>query len=369
MIVVLMGLFLLAGCGGTAVSSSSLPLTAVTSRPSPTILFTPTATMMVMETAVFTPSPSPTTSPTPIPTQTPIPSPTPDLYQALTIESLAQRSYGGGELKIIETLEKNDTFTRYLITYPSDGLTIYGYMNVPNEGDNFPVVIMLHGYMPVAEYETVTYTKRYADDLAEAGYFVIHPNFRNHPPSDNGPNPFRIGYALDTLNLIALVREQSLDDFGVLRRANADKINLWGHSMGGGVALRVLAVLGEVDYLKTAVLYGSMSADELQNYEQIRIWRGGNGVDFELNASPAYLQTISPLNYLGKSKATIAVHHSFDDEVVPVAWSQQLCTYLDEIDFGNECFFYNFVPHTFRGGADEQFMERVRLLYDRENGD
>ena len=101
-------------------------------------------------------------------------------------------------------------------------------MNVPNEGDNFPVALLLHGYIDPDEYETVAYTRRYADALAEAGYFVIHPNFRNYPPSDSGPDPYRIGYAIDVLNLIAIVREQSQDTLGTLRRANADDINLWG---------------------------------------------------------------------------------------------------------------------------------------------
>ena len=212
--------------------------------------------------SVLPPTSTPPPTSVPIPTNTMEPAPTLDLYQDMTINALQNRHYGDGLIEIVETLEKTEHFTRYLFTYPSDGLTIYGYMNVPNEGDNFPVVVMIHGYMPVTEYETVTYTKRYADDLAEAGYFVIHPNLRSHPPSDDGQNPFRIGYAIDVLNLIAIVREQSLDDFGYLRRANADQMHLWGHSMGGGIALRVLTVLDEVDYLKTAVLYAAMSGDE-----------------------------------------------------------------------------------------------------------
>ena len=63
--------------------------------------------------------------------------------------------------------------------------------DVPNEGAEFPVAIVLHGYIDPAEYDTLAYTQRYADALAEAGYFVIHPNFRNYPPSDEGPNPYR----------------------------------------------------------------------------------------------------------------------------------------------------------------------------------
>ncbi|MEZ4594644.1 MAG: alpha/beta fold hydrolase [Chloroflexota bacterium] len=303
-------------------------------------------------------------SPTPEPTATlPLPAPTPDPYAELTIDALTARSYGGGELDIIDTLEENETFTRYLITYPSDGLTIYGYMNVPNEGDNFPVVLLLHGYIAPAEYDTVAYTRRYADALAEAGYFVIHPNFRNYPPSDEGPNPYRIGYAIDVLNLIAIIRQQSQDPFGYLRRADEESIHLWGHSMGGGVALRVLTV-NNAPYLQAAVLYGAMSGDERQNYEQIQVWSGGQNGPFELAASDFQLGQISPIFFLDRINTPISIHHSEGDETVPIAWSQDLCERLRVLEKPVECFTYYATPHTFRGEADALFMERVTRFFN-----
>jgi len=331
-------------------TATSPPDPAATSAPPET----PTATAPATATAVPTRSPAPT----------------PDPYAALTIDALTARSYGGGLLEIVDTLEQNDRFARYLIRYPSDGLTIYGFMNVPNEGSRFPVAIVLHGYIDPAAYETVDYTRRYADALAEAGYFVIHPSFRNYPPSDSGPDPFRTGYAVDVLNLIAIIREQSQDPLGTLRRADAGDINLWGHSMGGGVALRVLTV-NPAPYVRAAVLYGSMSGDEALNYERIREWTGGRGGGFELGASPAALAAISPANYLGRIEAAVAVHHSEDDDVVPVAWSEALCAALDrlaaagQVDQAPECYFYQGQPHTFRGDGDALFIERTIAFFDR----
>lgn len=298
---------------------------------------------------------------------TPPPAPTatipPDPYAAYTVEALAARSYGGGLLQIVDTLEANETFTRYLITYPSDGLTIYGFMNVPNEGDDFPVAIVLHGYIAPDAYETLAYTRRYADALAEAGYFVLHPNFRNYPPSDSGPDPFRTGYAIDVLNLIAIIREQSQDPVGTLRRADAEDINLWGHSMGGGVALRVITVNND-GYMKTAVLYGSMSGDEQLNYERIRVWSSGQSGSFEQAASPEDLQAISPIYHLERINAAVSIHHSEIDDVVPPAWSDDLCQRLQAIEHPVECFTYPNQPHTFRGDGDALFVTRVVTFFD-----
>ena len=351
-----------AGGGETAVPTINHQLLAVSRQP---LAVSRQPLAVSPEPLAGTPSPPHSLTPSPphLVTLSPTPFSTPNPYTAYTIESLAARAYGGGVLEIVDTLEETETFSRYLITYPSDGLTIYGFMNVPHEGDNFPVAIVLHGYVDPADYETVAYTRRYADALAEAGYFVIHPNFRNYPPSDEGPNAYRVGYAVDVLNLIAVIREQSQDPIGTLRRADADRIHLWGHSMGGGVALRVITVNNE-PYIRAAVLYAAMSGDEQQNFEQIQMWTNGRSGDFELNAPPEMLAAISPINYLDRITASISIHHSAADDVVPVAWSNDLCQRLQAINHPVECHTYFAVPHTFRGQNDEIFMERVVRFFD-----
>ena len=351
----------------TAEPTGALPLPPATDSQLPTAEGTPVGGPQTTTESVTPPLGSPTATEG---ARLPTAEPTPDPYADLTIAALAARSYGGGLLEITDTLESNDDFTRYAIRYPSDGLTIHGFMNVPNEGDNFPVALVLHGYIDPDEYDLVPYTRRYADALAEAGYFVIHPNFRNYPPSDSGPDPYRIGYATDVLNLIAIIREQSQDPLGTMRRANADDINLWGHSMGGGVALRVITVIN-APYLRSAVLYGSMSGDEAKNYGRIRGWAGDQRARFELAAPPETLAAISPIHHLARVEAAVAVHHSFADDVVPVEWSQEVCDVLadlhaaGEIPNAPECFFYDLQPHTFRGDGDGLFMERVVEFFDR----
>src|SRR5262245_50463287 len=252
-------------------------------------------------TPTFAPSPTQVPTATQTATVVPTPSPTPDAYFAYTNDYLRSRSYGGGQIEFVEIMGQNLYFTRYLIRYPSDGLNIYGFANIPNDGNQHPVIIALHGYIDPAIYHTLDYTTHYADALASAGYVVFHPNLRGYQPSDSGDNLFRVGMATDVLNLIALIQAQS-GGADPLRNANQDLIGLWGHSMGGGISTRVLTVTDDV---KAAVLYGSMSGDEQKNYEAIRQWSGDTrGLD-ELNIPVEALGRISSMYFFQNISAAV----------------------------------------------------------------
>jgi uncharacterized protein len=355
----------LAGCGQQASPTPVALAPAATDTPAPLPSATPTATATHTPTAIATPTLTATATaiPTATPTETPTatPSPTPDPYAEWTVDGLAARSYGDGELQIEQVLAVTSAFTRTLVTFPSDGLTIYGFMNVPQGEGPFPVVLVLHGYVDPARYNTLTYTTGYADALARAGYLVIHPNFRNWPPSDSGPENYRVGQAVDVLHLIGLVQTMGGQP-GPLAQADPERIGLWGHSMGGGIAQRVIAVSQEVD---AAVLYGSMSGDEALNHRRILVFTNGvRGLWDEAPPDEA-LQRISPINYLDRITAAVSIHHGALDAQVPVAWSEDLCSRLQALEKAVECFIYPDQPHTFTGEGDRLFVQRVREFFDR----
>lgn len=315
-----------------------------------------------------TPKPRPTHSATPDAVSSPIPdatatlTPTPDPYADVTIAGLRSRSYGGGQVEIVQRYGKNNAFTRYEIRYPSDGLTINGFMDVPNGSGPFPAIILLHGYIEPARYNTLDYSTTYADSLAQAGYLVLHPNLRGYTPSDDGPNRFRVGYAVDVLNLIALLKDQAGIP-GPLELADASRLGLWGHSMGGGVAIRVMVVSQDVD---AVVLYGSMSADDLLNYERLNtFFSNGEWGAEELQASPQDFLRISPVNFLPDLAAAVSIHHGSADQAVPPEWSDNLCAWLQDLGKDVECFSYPGQPHTFIDRSDELFRQRVEEFFDR----
>ncbi len=324
-----------------------------------------TETLPPPEVIIIPDTPTPTGTPLPSPTLTgtPTPTSTPDPIAGLTIDDLITRSYGGGELVVEENLAVNSYFTRALVSYPSDGLKIYGFMNVPTRGrPPYPVVIALHGYIEPAIYQTLDYTTRYADTMARAGYLVIHPNLRGYPPSDEGDNLFRVGMAVDVLNLIALVKSQAGTP-GVLALADPQAIGLWGHSMGGGISTRVITVSPDV---KAAVLYGSMSADDRKNFERIFTYfsNGTRGLD-ELTYPAEAFERISPLYYLDRIQAAVSIHHGANDPDVPPEWSVDLCQRLESMGKPVECYVYEGQPHTFRGEGDDLFALRTVQFFDR----
>ena len=299
----------------------------------------PTVTASLTETRL----PTATSLSTSTATSSPTFSPTPDPYLPYTIEYLQSRSYGGGQLEFLEILGQNILFTRYLIRYPSDGLNIYGFANIPNDEGPHPVIIALHGYIDPGIYNTLDYTTHYADALASAGYIVLHPNLRGYSPSDDGENLFRVGMATDVLNLISLIQSQS-EGSGPLPTADPNLIGLWGHSMGGGISTRVLTVN---DDIRAAVLYGAMSGDEQKNYEAIQRWSGNTRGMEELAIPVEALARISPMYFFDDIAAAVSIHHGTADATVPLDWSMLTCEQLKSFGKNVECRYYEDMPHTF----------------------
>ena len=347
-------------CGCNAQSTTTAPTATFT--PSPANTPTPQPTNSPTPEPTNSPTLQPTHTPTAQPTNTPTPTATPDPYAGLTIADLAERSYGGGEIEMVETMGSNESFTRYLITYPSEGLTLYGFMDVPTGDGPFPVAIVMHGYIAPDQYTTLAYTTRYADALARAGYLVFHPNYRNWPLSDSGPELFRVSHAVDALNLIAIVRAQAGQP-GPLEQADASFIGMMGHSMGGGITLRTITVGAD---LQAAVLYGAMSGDEKQNFEKIREWSGGARGQEELDTSTEDLARISPIFYLDRIDTPVSIHHGENDGTVPLQWSLDLCDDLQTLGKTVECFTYPGQPHTLQGDSDQLFIQRMIDFFGRQ---
>ncbi|MGB0386418.1 MAG: alpha/beta hydrolase family protein [Ardenticatenaceae bacterium] len=284
-----------------------------------------------------------------------------EYIERYSIPALRAQSYGQeGDIGIVRNMGSTSGFTRYEISYPSDGLRIGGFMNVPFGNGPFPVVIVNHGYMPTRSYELLTYTTKYADALASAGFLVLHPNYRNHQGSDYGPNPFRVGYARDILNLIPMAQR--------LPQADGKRVGMWGHSMGGGITQRVLTV---TDQVKAAVLYASVTSDEAENWDYwSQFWRRGRPNRFSLlphpSNNPQLNVAVSPVYYFNNINATIAIHHGARDSEVPYRWSLDLAQRLDRARVPYDFYRYAYQDHNFIDG-DLNLLNRRTIDFFRQH--
>jgi dipeptidyl aminopeptidase/acylaminoacyl peptidase len=315
-----------------------------------------------------TPTSSPTATTTPTTTPTPFP-PTstvillpavPEEYLPYTIYNLRTRSYGGGQIEVLKVLEEMENFTRYEIRYPSDELNIYGFMNIPKGTGPFPIIIMLHGYGKSSVPTVLGHATDGADIFADQGYVVLHPNMRGYPPSDSGDNLYRVGLAVDILNLIALVKDQAnLPD--ELKGVDPTRIGLLGQSLGGGVALRVATVN---DDIKAMVLYSSISADERKNAELFYSLTEEQIYLTEMETPPDVLAYISPLNYFDKINASVKLYHSLTDDVVPPAWATETCEELEANGIDVDCFYYIGADHTFSSDFQADFRKTMLAFFE-----
>ena len=276
------------------------------------------------------------------------------------IESLRARSYGGGAIERGRVIEDNGDFTRYAITYPSDDLTIQGFMNVPKRAEPpYAAVIVAHGFVNPDAYPLLPYSTPYADALARAGYLVVHPNYRNHGGSGRGPNPMRSGYTIDVLNLVAILKAE-----GDVR---PDGIGVFGHSMGGEVALRALVTTSDI---RAAVLYGSMSADTWQNWNLINTKWAGGWFLFDGPFSPwrdrAAFRLASPSAFLADVAAPIQIHHGTADDTAPYEWATDLHQRLLDAGKPAELYSYRGAGHSFWTGsaAYNALMARSIAFFD-----
>lgn len=339
--------YFLAACGGnTLLLPTSTPIPTQTYTPLPTITVTPTITI--------------TTTPIP-PTATAIPTPdVPDEFMSYTIDHLRSRAYGGGQIASLEVMEERENFTRYMIRYPSDGLKIYGYVNIPKGEEPFPIIFMLHGYGTSNVPTVIGSETEVADILAENGYLVIRSNMRGYPPSDDGDNLFRVGLAVDILNLIALVKEGAGQP-GLLENAAPDRLGLWGRSLGGGVALRVATVSPDV---KAMLLYSAISGDEFKNAELFYGLTEEQIYLTELETPPDVMRYISPLNYFDKINASVKLYHSLTDDVVPSVWSTDICEAMKANAIDVDCFYYIGADHTFTSGFQTDFRDTMLTFFE-----
>jgi dipeptidyl aminopeptidase/acylaminoacyl peptidase len=261
-------------------------------------------------------------------------------------------------------LDDNEFYTRYSITYKSEGLKISGIMNVPKGKGPFPVLILNHGFIEPNFYSNGQGLKREQDFLARNGYVVLHSDYRNHAQSDSDPaadvRP-RSGYVEDVLNAVSAVKNSSFDFL------DKENIGMLGHSMGGGIALNVMVTKPEA--VKAVVLLAPINSSYKVNFDKwVATEMSETAQKFyalygRYEENPEVWESFSARNYFSKVKVPVLLHQGTLDQDVPVEWSRELAELLK--NEGKEIIYYEYPgePHTFIN-AQPLVMQRTLEFFD-----
>ena len=339
-----------------------LALTACSSPPPAPVaniaLVTPTATRAAPSAGIALVATTPPTA-TPLPTATATPTPTP---HPLTIQSMRERSYPGSEITIEETLQPGSNYSRYRVSYLSEGLKIYALLTVPNgekPATGWPVILFNHGFIPPDVYRTTERYIAYVDWLARNGYIVLRSDYRGHDESE-GEARGAYGapdYTVDVMNAVSSL--QAFPD------ADPKRIGMWGHSMGGYITLRSMVI---TDTIKAGVIWAGVVGPYPNLFQRPtatptpegatpeptttatpsfnRRWRAELVVLYGTpEENPEFWASISSPTFVSDVSGPIQLHHGTNDRSVPLAASEYLQQAMQEADQAVELYTYEGDDH------------------------
>lgn len=317
------------------------------------------------------PTQTATASPTPVPSSTP--SPTPTLHP-MHILAMRQTPYPGSEITIEEPLERGANYNRYYASYLSEGLKIYGLLTVPDgemPAGGWPAIVFNHGYIPPDVYRTTERYIAYVDQIARRGYIVFRIDYRGHDRSEGEAtgaysNP---GYTNDVLNAVAALQR--------FPQADAERIGMWGHSMGGYLTLRSMVISSDI---KAGVIWAGV----VGSYpDLLSRWRRGSGPTptpsttssrrwrsiwieqyGSIEENPDFWNGISANSYLQDISGPVQLHHGTADDSVPVEFSEILSEQLQQAGQAVELYTYEGDNHNL-SNFFSQAMTRTIAFYDQ----
>ena len=310
---------------------------------------------------------------TPTETNTLVASP-PFPFQELTIPYLRTQQFESqlAELELVSTTNEYETYTT---SYESDDLTINGLLTIPAGPEperGWPAIVFIHGYIPPTEYKTQEKYVAYVDFLARNKFVVFKIDLRGHGESEGEPSGayYSADYIVDTLNAYAALESATFVD--------ASRIGLWGHSMGGNVVLRTMAIKPEIPagVIWAGAVYSYTDFQEYgiadQSYQRPstnspRTQKRQKLFDThgEFDPKNEFWQQVVATNYLDDLQGAVQLHHSVTDSVVDIAYSRNLKQLLEKSKVPHELHEYAQGGHNIEAAAFNTAMTRTVSFFGK----
>lgn len=294
----------------------------------------------------------------------------------LSIEYLRKQDYPGSDLVIEQTLTPTANYNQYITSYRSEGLKIYGLLTVPTGEkpvNGWPVIIFNHGYIPPNQYKTAEKYESYVDGFARNGYIVFKSDYRGHGNSGGSTEGGHISpaYTIDVLNALSSLKR--------FKDANPQKIGMWGHSMGGSIALRAMAISKEI---KAGAIWAGTVGSVDSNFSGRNRPNHAHpssdtntGMGFNnsqrleqqygtRSQNPQFWNSIDPLNYLEDLTSPIQLQHGLADEEVNPKVSLELNDKLKALGKDVEYYTYEGDNHNISNNFNTA-MQRSVDFFDK----
>lgn len=300
-----------------------------------------------------------------------------NLLYPLSIEAMRSREYPGSDTVIEQTLSPGGNYKKYIASYKSDGLKIYGLLTVPDgappDAGGWPVIIFNHGYIAPEQYQTTERYVSYVDAFAKNGYIVFKPDYRGNGNSEGRPEGayYSPAYATDVLNAVSSLKRY--------KDADGERIGMWGHSLGGNITLRDMVI--NTKDIKAAVIWGGVVGsyyDLMNNWHRRTTFQPSERERFRSgyresliatygspDTNPGFWQSIDPTYHLSDISTPIQLHTGGNDEVVPVEFSVSLKDKLEKLGKVVEYYNYPGGDHNISSPNFSSAMQRSVEFFDR----
>jgi uncharacterized protein len=237
----------------------------------------------------------------------------------------------------------------------------------------WPAIIFNHGYIPPEVYRTTERYVAYVDGFARNGYVVFRPDYRGHGFSEGEARGAYStpDYTIDVLNALASVKQ--------LDYVDADRIGMWGHSMGGYITLRAMITSGDI---KAGVIWAGVVAsypDMVERWNRQRAtqpaptatssarrrWRAQLLEQYGTpEENPEYWASISANTYLEDLSGPLQIHHGTEDADVPIQFSVTLFDQLKAANGTGEIYTYIGDDHNLSQSLNTA-LQRSVAFFDR----
>lgn len=284
---------------------------------------------------------------------------------------LKNRIPQGGDITIGDNVKTGDNFSSYIFHANTEGKKVSGMMNIPAKPGNYPVLVLLRGFIDQQIYATGDGTRRDGEIFAQNGFIALAPDFLGYGESASpSANPVEERFQTYTtvLDLLSSVNNinPALSTLNSNITADISKIGIWGHSNGGQIALSILSITGK-NY--PTVLWAPVSkpfpysvlyyTDEFDDHgKKLRKVIAGFEKDYDVD-----LYTF--VNYLDWIDAPMQLHQGRTDESVPQKWSDQFVAQLKKKEKDVTYFTYPGEDHNFTQGSWSLVIQRNIAFYKR----